>query len=386
MCHGSKLALPLVTIKVAADEFGVGLDRMGWAITAFLIGMGLSSVPSGLAGDRYGTERVLVVCFGLMALGAVSCGLAESYTGFVMAQALLGVAAGLFHPAGLGLLSLSVESDKLGEAMGRFGVMGSVGMITVPFLMNSPLGWRAGFYGLAVAAAVMVVVSLGLISKGVLCDHRLRPASSSAQGVPEAEAPTTSGLTVALVLLLGAMSVNAFLGAGWETIFPETIKDVGLVVINNQAIASGILVVGGIGQYVGGILAKDAMAASRYAVILVLQCLVLLGTATAIDRSAMPFMLLGSFAFFNTMTMPIENRILAGYTSTRRRSTAFAMKFLVALLIAAPAPFIAAGLYNGAADSQAVYRFLAMVGMLGVFAGYFFLRTTRLAAARARSR
>jgi MFS family permease len=386
MCHGAKLALPLVTIKVAADEFGVDLDRMGWAIMAFLIGMAVSAVPSGLAGDRYGTERVLVVFFGLLSAAAAGCGMAETYTHFAVAHGLLGVAAGLFHPAALGLISLSVESDKLGEAMGRFGMMGSAGMIAVPFLMNSSLGWRAGYFGLAVGALVMMVVSLALIRMGLLRDHRQQPnaAESSAAQAPDTQ--SAGGLSIAMLLLLSAMGVNAFLGAGWETIFPETINDVGLVVLSNQTIAAGILVVGGIGQYVGGVLARDAYAASRYAIIMVVQCLVLLGTATAIDRSAMPFMLLGSFAFFNTMTMPMENRMLAGFTSTRRRATAFAMKFLVSLLIAAPAPWIVAEFYQGATDSQSVYRFLSLAGMLGVLAGYFYLRATRRTAARARVR
>lgn len=377
ICHGSKVALPLIPLSAAADDFGVGISRMGSALTAFLIGMGCSSLPSGLASDRWGTVWVLMVFFGLTAVAAVGCGLAESFGEFLFAHALLGVAAGLFHPAGLGLLSLSVESDQLGSTMGKFGVIGSVGVIGVPFLVNTSLGWRAGYLGLAGAALMMLLVSVILSRVGLLIDRRLSPGAA-----PEPAEMGALDLRIPLLLLLLAMGVNAFLSSGWEAIFPETIKDVGLIVFENKTVACGILVVGAIGQYVGGLLARDVFTASRYSVILVLQTLVLLGTAAAIDRSMLPFMLLGSFALFNTMTMPMENRLLAGFTSTRRRASAYACKFVVALLIASPAPWLAARLYDGAPDSQGVYRFLSIVGLVGVFAGYFFLRTTRATTSR----
>jgi MFS family permease len=349
---------------------------MASALTAFLVGMGCSSLPSGLAGDRWGTVRVLMVFFGLTAAAALGCGLSESFGAFLVAHAMLGVAAGLFHPAGLGLLSLSVESNELGSTMGKFGVIGSLGMIFMPFMVNSSLGWRAGYLGLAGGAAAMLVVCVALSRAGVLIDER-PPEEQQAK----LSGPSLLNWRVALTLLLGAMGVNAFLSSGWESIYLETIRDVGLIVLEDKTVASGVLVVGALGQYVGGLLARDAFTASRYAVILVLQALVLLGTATALDRSMLPFMLLGSFAFFNTMTMPMENRLLAGYTSTRRRSTAYAFKFVVALLIAAPAPWLAHEFYDGVA-SQPVYRLLSLAGLVGVFAGYFFLRSTRVVSSR----
>lgn len=368
-CHASKLALPLVTLTAGAQSFDVTIERFGWTLTAFTLGMGASSVPAGLMGDRFGTGRVLTAYFWALALAAVACSQAQGFVPFLVAHAALGCAAGLFHPAGLGLISLVTPGPELGRAMGLFGVAGSVGLAFMPLAMGSALGWRAGFLMLAGAGVVGALA----------CHHGLRtgwlPAGAGA--APTAMERVGARNDKLLGLLLVIMGVNAFVAAGWEAIFPQTVADQGLVALEDWHITTLVLVVGGVGQYVGGLLARDSFAAARLAVILVVQCLVLLGTATALDRGMLPFMFLMSFAFLNYGTQPIENKLLAAFTSSRRRATAYSLKFLVALLVAAPAPWIVARLYDGASLPQPSFRMLSVVTLVAVFAGWLFLKGSR---------
>lgn len=375
LCHGSKVALPLITLTVAAEAFGVGLEAMGWAISAYVLGMGLASVPAGLAGDRWGTIPVLIGYGLLSGVAALACATAGSFGTFLAAHAVLGLAAGMFHPAGLGLLTLALPEREQGRAMGLFGVAGSVGMVAMPPLVGSSWGWRAAFFALGMGGFALALASWLLARRGHL--HDSRPRGARAAAAPR-EAPARAS-NAPLILLLVAMSGNAFLNSGWETVFPETVAATGLLVLDDTAILVGILLVGGVGQYVGGMLSRDQFTAPRFAVILVLQVLILLGTAAALDRGLLPFAFLGSFAFLNYMTQPMENRLLAGLTSTRRRATAFALKFLCALVIASPAPRLMAGLVEGSAETAPGYRLLSALGLIGVFAAYFLLRQQRLA-------
>lgn len=375
LCHASKVALPLVTLAVGAEAFAVTPVQMGWAVSAFILAMGASSVPAGLLGDRYGSGRVLLVYFWLFALGAAACALSQTYAQFLAAQVLLGLASGLFHPAGLGLVSLVTPAAGLGRAMGLFGVAGSVGLAFMPVAMGSSLGWRTGFLALAAAGLVGAVAASAGLRMGWL------PVGNEASAKAlKREGERSNRL---LVLLLLVMSVNAFVASGWETIFPQTVADQGLAAVEPWMVSTFVLVVGGVGQYVGGLLARDGLAASRLAILLVIQCLMLLGTAAALDSEMLPFMFLGSFAFLNYGTQPIENRLLAAFTSTRRRSTAYALKFVVALAVAAPAPSIVAHLYEDSGGSQSAYRMLSAVALGAVFAGYLFLRQGRLQSRRA---
>jgi len=361
--------LPLVTLMVGAESFGVTPERMGWCLSAFVLGMGATSLPAGLASDRFGSGRVLTAYFWALAVAALACGQAQGFGAFLMAHAALGCAAGLFHPAGLGLVSLVTPAPQLGRAMGLFGVAGSLGMALMPLAMGSALGWRAGFSMLAVAACVGAVV----------CHRGLRSGwlPAAAQGTPTTLQRAGDRQNELLLLLLVIMGVNAFVASGWEAVFPQTVADQGLVVLENWQIATGVLVVGGVGQYIGGLLARDAFAASRLAVILVIQALVLLGTATALDEGVLPFMFLGSFAFLNHGTQPMENRLLAAFTSSRRRSSAYALKFVVALMVAAPAPWMVAGMYEQTGQPQSAFRLLSAITLVGVFAAWLFLRGGR---------
>jgi len=372
------LSLLLAAATPAAADFGVGLSEMGLAIGVFTVAMAAASVPAGLASDRYGTARVLTAFFWLLALGAVACALAESYEGFLVAHGALGLAAGVFHPAGLGLLSLSVERRDLGRALGRFGVAASLGIAGAPLLMGTALGWRFGFLGLA---------SLGFA--GAMACHLLRATGRIFDGVPALEDhPHPAGATTrrrfGLVSLLAAMGVSAFLLDGFMAMFPETVASRGLGDLRPEMLSTGILLLGALGQWFGGRMAGDGYAGSRYALILLAQPMILLWTANDLAAGGIPVGTLAGFAFLNYMTQPIENKLLAVYTTATRRATAFSLKFVVALAVSAPAAWISARIYESGGAFDHVYRALALFGVLGVVAGYLFLRGTRRARELAR--
>ena len=366
------MALPALTLSFAAQEFDVGAERIGIVLTAYIVGMAAVSVPSGIIGDRIGPSKVLAAFFWVLGLGAVACSFAQDFWQLLAAHALLGVGAGLFHPAALGLVSLSVEPAKLGRAMGAFGLVGGLGWFSVPILMRLPMGWRAGFLVIAGASVLGAIVCHVLMSRGALLGGPAPPAparSTDRRG---------SAGRLLLVGLLIAMGSNAFLLDGFLPMFPEVVSGLGTWVVQEQMLVASIMAIGAVGQYVGGILARDVFASSRFAVLLVIQPLTLLSLAHSLDEPAWPFMLMGSFAFMNFMTQPIENKLLATFTSARRRSTAYALKFVVALLIAAPAPMLVSGLYSAEGWSfEAIFRLLALTGMVGVFAGYVFLKQSR---------
>ena len=123
LCHASKLVLN-VSLAVAAADLGVGLVRMSLALTAFNLAMGVASLPAGLLADRYGTSRVLLAFFWLLAAGALLCSLSQGYATFLVAHALLGAAAGLYHPPGMALISLTASREGMGPALGLHGVAG----------------------------------------------------------------------------------------------------------------------------------------------------------------------------------------------------------------------------------------------------------------------
>jgi MFS family permease len=374
LCHGAMILLPLLKGDVAAELTAGDVVKVSTASALYLVMMGVAAVPAGLLADRIGTARMLLIYFGAMAGAALLCALSTGFGTFVFAHALLGAAAGLYHPPGLGLISLSTGRDEMGPALGMHGVIGNIGVASSPLLVMTVLpefGWRGAFFALALTAALAGLAGAWLIRRG-----HVMP------GIPAESQPAADGRLArrGLVLLLVVMSVNGFLANGFTWQFPETVRQHGALIWDVMVVNTAILGLGAIGQYVGGLMARGKGQRGRYLMLLMLQPVTFLGTALLLDMPTIALLQLAAFAFVNYMSQPIENRILAGFTSTARRSAAFALKFMVALIIAAPAPWIVARIVRTSGEA-AGYGFLCAVGTVGLLAGVFFVRSLRPPAA-----
>lgn len=96
--------------KAIQDEFRLTTRQLGWILSAFGLGQTVSQVPWGLAGDRYGPRRILML--------AVLCS--------AFSTAAIG-----FTPAGSSIAWLSVPLFLMGM---RF--LGGVGMAAAPSNSN----------------------------------------------------------------------------------------------------------------------------------------------------------------------------------------------------------------------------------------------------------
>jgi MFS family permease len=324
LCHASKLVLN-VSLAVSAADLGVGLVRMSLALTAFNLAMGVCSLPAGLLADRLGTSRVLLAFLWMLAGGALLCATASGFAAFVAAHTLLGAAAGLYHPPGMALISHTAGREGMGPALGLHGVAGSLGIALMPLLVA--FGWRRAYLVLALVSVVAAIAGHVLVRRALL------------PGV-EPPPPATADRLLArrdLLLFLAVMSLNGFMLDGFNAIFPEVLRARGEP---STSLDTLILALGGVGQYLGGLLARGGRQGRRYVALAMLQPLLFLATALALRGGLSPAIVLGfsSFAFLNYGLQPMENRLLAAYTTTARRSAAYAVKFLIALVVGAFAP------------------------------------------------
>jgi len=366
-----------MTLTRAAQELDGSLQFMGLCVTVFTWAMAATSVPAGLLADRIGTSRTLGLYFLCAGVGALACALAPDAWSFLFAYGLLGLSAGVFHPAGLGLISLSVPREDLGRAMGSFGVVGSIGMALTPLVMSAEFGWRNGFGLMAGLALLGALVTFWLIRRGVLLP-----------GLPPPEGPvqehTTARRRVMLILLV-AMGAQAFLLEGFMPLYPMTLEADARLGVDASTMSAAVLLLGAAGQWVGGMLSREYFLAQRYALLMLFLPLVLFGVSTSLAEPAWPFLLMGSFAFLAFTLQPIENRLLASYTSKARRSTAYALKFVVALAISAPGAALVSQLVGEGWSFASVWRVFALVGVAPVMFAVWFLRAQRPAARAPRS-
>ena len=111
MSHFNMLVFPAVVLPLVGRlnmDMAQILDLSFWMYLLF----GLTALPWGLVADRWGAGKLL----GLFYLGAGLCGFAAAFLmdsplQFSLALAGIGFFSGIYHPAGLGLISKEITPD-----------------------------------------------------------------------------------------------------------------------------------------------------------------------------------------------------------------------------------------------------------------------------------
>jgi MFS family permease len=123
----------LVTLfPLYLKNLGVSETKMGSIITAVIIGTILSQIPLGMAADRYGKQKVLLVCASLVACIFIVMPLSSNWQSFLVTGAMLGAVAGSFYPIGLSLIGELVSGKRLGAATALFTLLFGIGSLVGP--------------------------------------------------------------------------------------------------------------------------------------------------------------------------------------------------------------------------------------------------------------
>jgi len=230
----------IVTLSMGIRHgFGLWLQpitqEMGWTRQSFALALaiqniawGLVGVFAGMAADRFGAFRVLVVGAVLYGLGLVGMALSPTTLLFALTTGLLiGAAqAGTTYAVIYGVLGRQIAPEKRSWAMGVAAAAGSFGqflMVPVEGFLISSLGWQDALLALSLLVLLIVPLALGLREPG------FRGAAASAQrsqtvGQALAEAVRTPSFTL---LTLG------YFVCGFQVVFiavhmPSYIRDLGL--------------------------------------------------------------------------------------------------------------------------------------------------------------
>src|ERR1044072_1075705 len=86
-----------------AREIGLGAAEIGLLSSAFFFSFAAAQIPLGIALDRYGPKRCMLLCAAVALLGTVLFALATTPTGLVTARILMGLGSSCYLMAPLAL-------------------------------------------------------------------------------------------------------------------------------------------------------------------------------------------------------------------------------------------------------------------------------------------
>lgn len=311
-----------IVALVLPAQLGLPYEEVLALIIAGKLLFGLAAPIAGWLGDRWSTVGMMAVYFIGLGVGAVLTGLSQTPLQMALALSLLGLFGSIYHPVGIAWLVRNALNR--GKALGINGVFGGLGPAMAGLLAGVLIewsGWRAAFIVPGVAVIATGLVFIFVVWKGVVVEAKVdrKPEAAASRGDT-----VRAGMILAVTMLCAGLIYQATQPA-LPKLFEDRLGNVGVMGVSGAVMT--VYLIAGAFQIVAGHMADRYSAKRVYIITYLLQIPLLWVAATA---SGLPLLLVAvMMVSFNMAGIPAENVLLARYTPSKWRGTAFGLKFVL---------------------------------------------------------
>jgi MFS family permease len=336
-----------------------------WSLGAAMIGVG--APLAGWLADRFGHARMMTVFFLGIGLASIIAGRVADSAEMGLALALLGTFGAIYHPVALAWVSMAAPPDARGRLLGILGIAGSIGVACAAVIaggLAEVAGWRMAMIlpGIVTIFAGLALLFCLLTGRVAASNHQPGQEAAQAAAAEAARIPWGVLIVLAITFMLGSIAYTAY-----ATALPKWLSDMLLLDSTRPAqlglIVGATMLMGSAGQLIGGRLADQMPMKTLYvATFLVKLPLMLL----AAWFGGVWVLLIAVFiGFMFDFSAPVENLLLARYSSGKRRGLAFGLKFAMGFVAAPLGVNLVAWAYGDAAGgAPALFLTLAVLGLV----------------------
>jgi MFS family permease len=421
MVHTYELSIPILvsvwlvefdTVSVLSASFPVNAATLGVVVSAGYALFGLGALLAGVLADAYGSRPLIALCLFGMGGSFLLLGLAPGVVVIALALVCWGAAASVYHPSGLALISKGVH--ERGSAFAYHGMAGNLGIALGPLATTVVLlafGWRTVVGLLAIPALIAGLFALradidetaavGTTAGGA--EGRATDGGTTDGGTSDEETtddePTKGGTDTetggiesfdeflsssralfggVFVLVFGVAMLSGLYYRGVLTFLPEILSEfpafrpvefAGSELQPGRYFYAGLLMVGVLGQYVGGRLTDHvrpaAGIAGGYGVLAVLAVLFLPVARVGVVPLLVVGAVLGFFLFF---VQPLYQAAIAEFSPPEARGVSYGYTYLGVFGIGALGGTIAGAILT-AFSPTVLFAVLAGFGALAALLG-----------------
>lgn len=249
--------------KIMAS-FGVGLDKIEWVITAYMLAMAVALPTSGWLADKFGYKRLYFIGLFLFTLGSMLCGRSSNENMLIASRVIQGLGAGTIQPLGMAIITREFPPHQRGIALGFWGISAAASVSFGPLIggflidtfswplifdVNIPIGILAMLFTIIIQSEYINRQTrkfdvVGFVSVTIFLPLTLYILS-------QGNAATNSeGWHAPFILIYGAIALIAlavFITA--ELTVNEPLLDLRLLKNHNFGIANIILIIFSLGMF-----------------------------------------------------------------------------------------------------------------------------------------
>jgi MFS family permease len=381
--HTFELSIPILVV-VWLVEFPVSTAALGVVVAVGYALFGIGALPGGVLADKYGSRTLIVACLVGMGVSFLLLSLANGLAAIAAALGLWGVAASVYHPSGLSLISTSVENR--GTAFAYHGMAGNAGIALGPLVtavLLVFLDWRLATRLLVIPVVIPVGYAFlaefdEYASVDVDDETESAPSLSLSEFLTDSRALFTTGFALAMLVVM----MNGLFYRGILTFLPNVLGEYlppaaevvqlfepGSPMAEEFDLASylyvGLLTVGIGGQYAGGKVSDRFAPTTALAVVF--------GSLVVVSAAFIPAARLGSPAlvgasaflgFLLFALQPLYQATIAEYSPPDDRGLSYGYTYLTSFGVGAAGAAIAGYLLSVVA-AEGTFVALALFPVLG---------------------
>lgn len=232
--------------------FGSTADQIQWVLTGYMLTTGVVIPITGYLSDRYGGKRIYILSLAAFTAGSALCSLAWSNNSLVAARVIQAIGGGMMMPVSMAMIYHIVPREKIGMALGIWGVTAMVAPSIGPtlggylvdnfswqwiFTINIPIGIAAVFLSMAVLKETPVKSGLKADFPGII----LCAAGCFALLLALSEGQDKGWMSLYIVNLFIFSGFTLALFVIWELITDQPMLDIRL--LKNVTFAASLVCV-----------------------------------------------------------------------------------------------------------------------------------------------
>jgi len=119
--------------KIMAS-FGVGIDKIEWVITAYMLSMAVMLPTSAWLADKFGYKRLYFMGLLMFTLGSMFCGMSNDENTLILSRVIQGLGAGMIQPLGMAIITREFPPKERGMALGFWAISAAASVSFGPLI------------------------------------------------------------------------------------------------------------------------------------------------------------------------------------------------------------------------------------------------------------